>query len=189
MTTRGVIYVHAAPAALTPHLEWAVDGVLDPEDVPGTPIESIRPAAASTVVPERGHGSAFVWTPQPAEPGTVRAEVVWEGPAGTASRIASALRGWPRLRFEVTEEASPGNEGERYAWTPAQGMFRATIGVHGDILVGEDRLRAAMAEAAGSDVELADTLESLMGQPWDEELEPFRYAGEGAPVRILHHVI
>ena len=29
----------------------------------------------------------------------------------------------------------------------------------------------------------------LLGQPWDAELEPFRYAGEGAPVRWLHHVV
>jgi hypothetical protein len=201
VTTRGVIYVHAAPAALTPHLEWAVAGVLDPDELgpdgPGpadSSFEAIRPASRTPLADrsaphERGHGSAFVWTDQPAEPGTLRAEIVWEGPAGTAGRIASALRGWPRLRFEVTEDASHGAEGERYAWTPKQGMFRATVGVNGDILVGEDRLRAAMAEAAGADVDLAETLESLMGQPWDEELEPFRYAGEGAPVRILHHVI
>ncbi|MBA3266088.1 MAG: DUF3145 family protein, partial [Nocardioidaceae bacterium] len=24
---------------------------------------------------------------------------------------------------------------------------------------------------------------------WDEALEPFRYAGDGAPVRWLHHVV
>ena len=199
MTTRGVIYVHAAPAALTPHLEWAVAGVLDPQEPAGHEdwaFEAVRPASSAVPLPppatpvEKGYGSAFAWTPQPAEPGTVRAEVVWEGPAGTAGRIASALRGWPRLRFEVTEDASSGSEGERYAWTPARGMFRATVGVHGDILVGEDRLRAAMADAAGSpELELSEVLEALMGQPWDEELEPFRYAGEGAPVRILHHVI
>jgi hypothetical protein len=174
VTTRGVIYVHAAPAALTPHLEWAVTGVLESDDDPEIP---------------RGHGSAFVWTPQPAEPGNVRGEIVWEGPAGTAGRITAALRGWPKLRFEVTEEASPGNEGERYAWTPRLGIFRATIGVHGDILVGEDRLRAAVSEAIAGDFDLAEALEQLMGQPWDEELEPFRHAAEGAPVRILHHVV
>ncbi|HYI55456.1 MAG TPA: DUF3145 family protein, partial [Microlunatus sp.] len=25
-TTRGVLYVHAAPSALCPHIEWAVGG-------------------------------------------------------------------------------------------------------------------------------------------------------------------
>ena len=214
MTTRGVLYVHAATAAMTPHLEWAVAGVLDPEgpagpNVGATPVTApigfeavaaaarvtppgfgaVTPSGPEQPVPARGHATAFVWSPQPAEPGTMRAEVTWEGPVGTAGRIASALRGWPRLRFEVTEDPTPGSEGERYAWTPRQGMFRATVGIHGDVLVGEDRLRAAMAEAAALGGDLGETLEVLMGQPWDEELEPFRYAGEGAPVRVLHHVI
>jgi hypothetical protein len=29
----------------------------------------------------------------------------------------------------------------------------------------------------------------LLGRTWDEELEPFRCAGEGAPVRWLHEVV
>ncbi|HEY3202018.1 MAG TPA: DUF3145 family protein, partial [Actinomycetes bacterium] len=28
MTTRGVLYVHSAPSALCPHVEWAIAGVL-----------------------------------------------------------------------------------------------------------------------------------------------------------------
>jgi len=190
VTTHGVIYVHAAPAALTPHLEWAVAAVLDPETTTDQPGPSSAPVGSSLgPPPARGHGSAFAWTPQPAEPSTVRAEVAWEGPAGTAGRIASALRGWPRLRFEVTEEPSAGSEGERYAWTPRLGMYRATIGVHGDIQVGEDYLRASVAHAIAESIDLVTQIEELLGQPWDEELEPFRYAGEGAPVRVLHHVI
>jgi hypothetical protein len=185
VTTRGVIYVHAAPAALTPHIEWAVAAVLDPVDESGAPLST----GGSADEPERGFGAAFEWTAQPAEPGTQRAEVAWEGPAGTASRIASALRGWPKLRFEVTEETSVHADGERYAWTPKLGMFRATIGHHGDIQVGEDRIRAAVARAVAEDVELLDVIDELLGHPWDEELEPFRYAGDGAPVRVLHHVV
>lgn len=180
MTTRGVIYVHSAPAALTPHLEWAVADVLDL----GVPDRTSGRTDA-----EAARGSAFAWTRQPAEPGSMRAELAWGGAPGTGSRLASALRGWPRLRFEVTEESSPGNEGERYAWTPRLGMFSATIGVHGDIQVSEDRLRAAMAKATADGADMFETVESLLGQPWDEELEPFRYAGDGAPVRVLHHVV
>jgi hypothetical protein len=33
---------------------------------------------------------------------------------------------------------------------------------------------------------LEDEIERLLGQPWDDELEPFRCAGDGAPVRWLH---
>jgi hypothetical protein len=33
---------------------------------------------------------------------------------------------------------------------------------------------------------LETELALLLGQPWDDELEPFRRAAEGAPVRWLH---
>ncbi|HLZ38630.1 MAG TPA: DUF3145 family protein, partial [Mycobacteriales bacterium] len=54
-------------------------------------------------------------------------------------------------------------------------------------LVGEGRLRALLA-AADDSAELAVELERLLGTPWDQELEVYRHAGEGAPVRWLHQV-
>ena len=36
---------------------------------------------------------------------------------------------------------------------------------------------------------LADALDDLLGRSWDDELEPFRYAGDGAQVRWLHEVV
>ena len=107
---------------------------------------------------------------------------------GTAARLASALRGWQLLRFEVTEEPSPGCEGERYSSTPALGIFHAMTGVHGDILIPEDRLRSALRAAETDGCDLTENLHQLLGTAWDEELESFRYAGEGAPVRWLHQV-
>ena len=164
MTTRGVLFVHSASAALCPHIEWAVSGAL-----------SLRVSMS--------------WTPQPAAPGSLRSEMSWQGSPGTASRVASALRGWQNLRFEVTEEPSTGREGERYSYTPALGMFSAVTGVHGDILVSEDRLKRALAHAVGGQAALEDEVRRLVGRPWDDELEPFRYAGDGAPVRWLHEVV
>jgi Protein of unknown function (DUF3145) len=163
VTTRGVVYIHAAPPALCPHVEWAVAGIL-------------------------GMRVTLDWTPQPAAPGLLRAELSWQGRPGTAAAIASALRGWALLRFEVTEEPSAGHEGERISCTPTLGLFRATTGVHGDLLVPEDRLRAAMGRAATGG-NLAEELRGLLGTAWDEELEPFRHAGDGAPVRWLHQVV
>ena len=49
--------------------------------------------------------------------------------------LASAMRGWEHVRYEVTEEPSPGYEGERYSYTPSLGIFHAVMGLHGDILV------------------------------------------------------
>ncbi|MFY1676745.1 MULTISPECIES: DUF3145 domain-containing protein [unclassified Streptomyces] len=164
MTTRGVLYVHSAPRALCPHVEWAVAGVL-------------------------GTRASLDWTGQPAAPGTWRSELSWRGEPGVASRLASALRGWNLLRFEVTAEPGVAAEGERYSCTPSLGIHHAVTGVHGDILVAEDRLRAAVVRARRDGTELEDEIAGLLGKPWDDELEPFRYAGEGAPVRWLHQVV
>lgn len=164
MTTRGVLYVHSAPPALCPHIEWAVGGVL-------------------------GMRTSLDWTPQPAAPGTLRAELSWQGAVGSGAALASALRGWRLLRFEVTEEPTRESEGARYSCTPDLGIFAAVTGPHGDILVPEQRLRAAVLAAAGDGAVLAAEIERLVGRPWDDELEPFRYAGDGAPVRWLHQVV
>lgn len=162
--TRGVVYIHAAPPALCPHVEWALAGAL-------------------------GSRVTFDWTPQPAFPSMLRAELSWLGKTGAASEIASALRGWQQLRFEVTEDPSAQAEGARFSWTPTLGLFAATIGRHGDIMINEDRLRAALAKSRTDPATtLEHELEQLLGSAWDAELEPFRYAGDGAPVRWLHQV-
>lgn len=162
--TRGVLYVHSAQSAICPHVEWAVGAVL-------------------------GVGVSFDWTAQPAAPAQWRAELSWQGESGTAAALASALKAWKQVRFEVTEEPCPGYEGARYSFTPRLGMFHAVIGVHGDIMISEERLRAAAVRSLRTeDCELADEVELMLGRPWDDELEPFRYAGDGAPVRWLHQV-
>jgi hypothetical protein len=127
------------------------------------------------------------WTSQPAgaDPGSLRAELAFQAPPDTAAAAASALAGWRRLRFEVTEEPSPGCDGARYSYTPTLGIFTAVASANGDILVTEERLRAAMAAAAAPGRRLAAELSLLLGQPWDEELEPFRQASSDAPARPL----
>jgi hypothetical protein len=190
VSASGVLQVHCAPPALCPHIEWAVAGVL------GVPVN-------------------LPWVDQPASPGALRAELDWQGHPGSSGAITSALAGWNRLRFEVTEDASPGCDAVRYSYTPALGTFSAVVAANGDILVPEGRLRAVMALAASSRAgsgpadhagpaqlgtlrdrheprhpALGGSLEAelslLLGQPWDDELEPFRHAGAGAPVRWLN---
>jgi hypothetical protein len=161
VSARGVFYVHSAPPALCPHVEWAAAGVL------GVPV-------------------SLPWSDQPAAPGTMRTELCWEGHPGTAAGIVSALRDWRLLRFEVTEDASPGCDGVRYSVTPSLGAFTAVIGANGDVHVPEDRLRSAMANAMNGKTTFEHEVDRLLGKPWDDELEPFRRAGDGAPVRWLH---
>ena len=158
----GVLYVHSCPPVLCPHVEWAVAA-------------------------ELGTRARMEWSDQPASPGQLRAEINWRGRPGTAGRLAAALRGWTLLRYEVTEEPSAGVDGERYAVTPTLGVFRSSMSVNGDLLVGEDRLRALLATATGP--QLAAGIDALLGSAWDDELEPYREAGDGAPVTWLHQVV
>lgn len=160
--TAGMLYIHSCPPALCPHVEWAVAS-------------------------ELGERFRLPWTDQPADPGLLRAEVCWRGRPGSAGRLAAALRGWNVLRYETTEQPSPGCDGERYAMTPSLGVFRATTGATGDVLLGEDRVRALLAASAGP--QLAHGLDALLGAAWDAELEPYRCAGEGARVTWLHQVV
>lgn len=107
--------------------------------------------------------------------------------------MATELRAFPGLRFEVTEDATPGADGERYSCTPDLGIFRATIAVHGDLMVGEEQIRemlgrSAAASILGEEFDVEEEIENLLGRPWDDELEPFRHAGDGAPVKWLNQV-
>jgi hypothetical protein len=99
------------------------------------------------------------------------------------------LRGWQQLLFEVTEDPTPVSEGARFSFTPDLGVYHAVTGLHGDIMIPEDRLKAALVKSAVGDRPLDDEIEKLLGRDWDDALEPFRHAGEGAPVRWLHHVV
>ena len=160
--TRGVLFVHSAPRALCPHLEWAAGNVL-------------------------GGDVSLDWAPQPAARGLYRAEYPWQGTQGTGARLASALRGWDHLRYEVTEDASHGADGARWSHTPELGLFHAMTDVHGNVVVPEDRVRSAL-ESHHEPYALRAAMDLVLGSAWDDELEPFRYAGAGAPVRWLHRV-
>ena len=162
--TSGVVFIHSAPAALRPHVEWAISSVL------GVPLR-------------------LDWLAQEAESATWRAEAVWHGAAGAASRIVSTLRRFPQLRFEVTEDPTAATEGLRFSYTPDLGLYHAQTGPTGDLVVTENELRQALRRAAGDPTRLVEELHDLLGERWDEELEPFRLAGEAQPIRWLKQVV
>lgn len=162
MDTRGVVYIHSAPPAVCPHVEWAISTVLDTR-------------------------VSLSWTAQDAAPGHLRATMAWSGRAGTAGRLASALRTWHMLRYEVTEEPSAGCDGERICYIPGRGLWRAAISANGDIVVGESQLHHLMAISTGLD-DLRARLQGALGADIDAELEPYRRAGEGSEVTWLYQV-
>ncbi len=160
--SRGVVFVHSATAPLCPHVEWAISSVV-------------------------GDRVSLSWTPQPASPGQLRAEYQWKGPAGTAGSIAKALRAWPMIRFEVTEEPSALSDGERLCHLPGRGVWRAAVSANGDVVLGEDKIRAMMDNATTLEG-LRHALSAALGAEVDAELEPYRRAGDGTAVTWLHQV-
>ena len=51
------------------------------------------------------------------------------------------------------------------------------------------RVKAFRVKAAKGEITMDEALDALLGAKWDAELETFRHAGDGAPVRWLHQVI
>lgn len=163
VSTRGVVFIHSAPAALCPHITWALES-----------------ATGSRV--------SINWTAQPAAPGLMRGEWSWIGEQGTGARLASTLRGWQGTRYEVTEDPSAGSDGSRWSHTPNLGIHHTSTSANGDAVVGEERLKEILMLAQGSPDAIEEMIEEVLGTEWDHELDVFRHAGDGAPVRWLHQV-
>ncbi|WP_221584290.1 DUF3145 family protein [Microbacterium sp. G2-8] len=158
---RGVVFIHSAPKALCPHLEWAVGRSI-------------------------GRAVNFAWQDQGVLHGSRRTEFVWDGPAGTGAAIATAIRGWEHLRFEVTEDPTARSVGGRWMHTPDLGIHFSQMDASGSIVVPEERVRAALEQR--DPLEMRRELDIALGTAWDDELEVFRTAGDHAPVVWLHQV-
>jgi Protein of unknown function (DUF3145) len=160
---QGMVFIHSAPKAVTPHVEWSIGRAL------GEPIR-------------------IEWTEQSVLPGALRGELFWRGKTGSGADIASALVGWQTIRFEVTEEPQAGLEGYRWAYTPTLGMFSSQIDWAGNLVVNEFKLRSAIESAGSNALELQREMRKLLGQTWDDELEVFRRAGMDSPVVWLQRI-
>jgi hypothetical protein len=142
----GFLTIHSAPAALRPHIEWGLQSLL-------------------------GTWVTLDWKPQPKAAGTYRTTIEFRDRAGTAAKVATALKAWHYLRFEVREESEVG--GEFFRFTPDLGIHRSVIDGMGTILVSEHLIMQALGK--GFDEEsLREEFERLLGNSWELALEPFR---------------
>ena len=82
--TRGVVFIHSTPAALSPHIQWALEAAL-------------------------GGRVQVEWQRQPAASGQQRMEYSWVGAPGTGARLASALRdfGWTNKQIARELDVHP----------------------------------------------------------------------------------
>ena len=148
---QGLVFIHSAPRALVPHLEWSIARVLD---------TTVR----------------LQWAHQPIAANSVRTEFLWSGHETAGVELASALAEWQKVRFEVNQLASGAGEAARWVYTPALGMFYSPIDSAGNILVSELQIKNALDNAGANAMELQRALRGLVGQAWDDELESYRKA-------------
>jgi hypothetical protein len=143
---RGFLTIHSAPSSLRHHIDWAIQTVL-------------------------GNWIKMSWNPQPLMPGTFRTQLEFRGSQGAAAEIASSLRTWHYLNFEVIEGSELG--GELFRFTPDLGIHRAVVDQSGAVLINENQLHKVLAESFDEE-SIRDGIAAIMGNSWELELEPFR---------------
>ena len=125
--------------ALIRHVEWSIESVLGRVQID--------------------------WRNQPLAAGTQRTQIEWRAIKDLSAELASALKSWHYLRFEITS----GNQMFRH--TPDLGMHRSRIDEMGNILLTENQIKFSLAK---SDDALRESLDVALGTEWEVELEPFR---------------
>lgn len=145
-SVNGLLLIHSAPKALCQHIEWGLQSIL-------------------------GNWVNLKWSEQPHFPGTFRTSVEFRDRRCTASTIASALRAWHYIRFEVREDGDGG--GEYFRYLPEHGIHRVALDALGNVILDENVISKALAESFDEE-SLRLALEKYLGNPWEVELEPLR---------------
>jgi hypothetical protein len=143
---RGFLTIHSAPSALRHHIDWAIQTVL-------------------------GNWIKLSWNPQPLMPGTFRTQLEFRGAQGAAAEIASALRSWHYLNFEVIEGTELG--GELFRFTPELGIHRAIVDPTGAVLINENQLSAILQNSFDEEA-IREGIAAIVGTSWENDLDRFR---------------
>ena len=152
MNLSGDLRIYSAPKALLRHVEWSLNTIFE-EHV------------------------SIEWMNQPLSAGTYACEINWRAKKARASKIASTLKSWHFIRFEVREFPTEGGEGVLYRCTPDLGLHQAVTASTGDVMIHENRLVSIMKSSSLSErtyEKLQSALNEALGVAWDEELECYR---------------
>jgi hypothetical protein len=145
---RGFLTIHSAPSALRHHIDWAIQTVL-------------------------GNWIKLSWNTQPLMPGTFRTQLEFRASQGAAAEIASSLRSWHYLNFEVIEGTELG--GELFRFTPELGIHRAVVDQTGAVQINENQLTAILAQSFDEE-SIRQGIADMVGNSWELELDRFRSA-------------
>jgi hypothetical protein len=151
--SEGLVLMHRAPSALLTHVEWTISGITGNP----TKINWIKEDSTGSIF----HGSVAI-----------------DCSLNDCATLASAFMNLKQLSFEVIHQSEL--SGARWSFTPSLGMFHCATDEAGNLVVGENQLRSSMEKAGANILKLQAELRKLLGQAWDDELEPYRELIGGA---------
>ena len=147
-SSHGTLTIFSVPRAVTRHVEWNLSSILD-------------------------YPLNLNWRTQTLDAGAMKTSLQWSGVKSTAQELASMLRGWHYVTFEILEFGSSGSDGALYMCTPELGLFVGSVGPHGDIMVNENQI-TRLIDSNRPNSSIFEELEKCLGRPWDGVLETYR---------------
>ncbi len=146
----GRIHIYSAPAALTQHIEWALNQHLN---------QVVK----------------ITWVNQPLLPGSLAMEFEYKSQRPVADKLAIALKGWHYIRFEIRQVNLLTTDAVLYRITPDLGLHQASLASNGDVVINENQLNQLITNSYSHKM-LKSNLENALGMQWEIELEPYRLA-------------
>ncbi|MFM6980642.1 MAG: DUF3145 family protein [Micrococcales bacterium] len=144
----GEVFIHAVAKSQARQVEWMLAEIMD-------------------------YQIPLTWSPQPVMPDHVKSGFAWQGAESSGAEISSALAGWQKIYFEVTQDANGSVGSSRWLYVPEFGIKHRATDEFGNYSIGEDELRAALARGSNS-MTLAWEVQNLLAQQWEQILEPLR---------------
>jgi hypothetical protein len=151
--SEGMVLIHRAPSSLLTHVEWTISGI-------------------------SGNPTKINWIKDESSDSVFRGSVAVDCGLNDGATLASAFMNLKQLSFEVIHQSALA--GARWSFTPSLGMFHCATDEAGNLVVGENQLRASIEKAGSNILKLQAELRKLLGQAWDDELEPYRELIGGA---------
>ena len=130
------------------HIEWAINQVI-------------------------GQVISFTWVNQPLNPGSKAMEFEYKHHMPIAAKLATALKAWHYIRFEIREVNKNTQDATYYRATPDLGLHQAQLASNGDVVLNENQVNSILKNSLSYE-KLQANLENALGINWDLELEPYR---------------
>jgi len=149
----GRILIYSAPTALQEHITWAIEQAL-------------------------GQVVKLPWQNQPLNPAAKALQLEYKHHMPIAAKLATALKAWHYIRFEIREVNKNTQDGTYYRATPDLGLHQAHLASNGDVVLNENQVTSILKNSFSYE-KLQVNLENALGINWDLELEPYRLALAG----------